>query len=330
MAGPIHFLVFYNSLLSICKNVHLAGFADDIKLWSVTRNQDDVDAFNDDLKRVENEMKKKKLQFNVKKSIVLYLGNRNPKLDIILEGEVLKSEDAVRDLGVFYSRHRHKILSKKDHISKVLSSINSKTGIIRRHFRNVDFKTYCFMYKCYILPHFLFAAEFFLNEKDEVSLKELNKTYEKYFHDIKIPEVTGDVLKFFPENPVRKALISNEKFFWLLASGYLSLSENTKLEFKEATDHETRQANANKNQLKIKTARLNPLYSSFTQSHSVQWNLYSDEDLKSCDNYCVAAEKRIDRDLPFLKSSYDAILNGKFVDQTQRRRAHIRRNLGRR
>ena len=186
------------------------------------------------------------------------------------------------------------------------------------------------MYKCYILPHFLFAAEFFLNEKDEVSLKELNKTYEKYFHDIKIPEVTGDVLKFFPENPVRKALISNEKFFWLLASGYLSLSENTKLEFKEATDHETRQANANKNQLKIKTARLNPLYSSFTQSHSVLWNLYSDEDLKSCDNYCVAAEKRIDRDLPFLKSSYDAILNGKFVDQTQRRRAHIRRNLGRR
>ena len=330
VAGPIHFLVFYNSLLSICKNVHLAGFADDIKLWSVTRNQDDVDAFNDDLKRVENEMKKKKLQFNVKKSIVLYLGNRNPKLDIILEGEVLKSEDAVRDLGVFYSRHRHKILSKKDHISKVLSSINSKTGIIRRHFRNVDFKTYCFMYKCYILPHFLFAAEFFLNEKDEVSLKELNKTYEKYFHDVKIPEVTGDVLKFFPENPVRKALISNEKFFWLLASGYLSLSENTKLEFKEASDHETRQANANKNQLKIKTARLNPLYSSFTQSHSVLWNLYSDEDLKSCDNYCVAAEKRIDRDLPFLKSSYDAILNGKFVDQTQRRRAHIRRNLGRR
>ena len=108
------------------------------------------------------------------------------------------------------------------------------------------------------------------------------------------------------------------------------LQPKDKLEFKEATDHETRQANANKNQLKIKTARLNPLYSSFTQSHSVLWNLYSDEDLKSCDNYCVAAEKRIDRDLPFLKSSYDAILNGKFVDQTQRRRAHIRRNLGRR
>ena len=330
VTGPIHFLVFYNSLLEICEKVQLAAFADDVKMWAVTRNQNDVDDFNEDLKRVEDEMKRKKLQFNVKKSVVLYLGNKNPKLDLILEGEVLKSEDAVRDLGVFYSKHRHKILSKKDHISKVLSSINSKTGIIRRHFRNVDFKTYCFMYKCYILPHFLFAAEFFLNEKDEVSLKQLNKTYEKYFHDVKIPEVDGEVLKYFPENPVRKALISNDKFFWLMASGYLSLSDTTNLEYKEKTEHETRLANTNTNQLKIKTAKRNPLYSSFTHSHSVIWNSYSDGDLKSCEKYCVAAEKRIDRDLPYLKSSYDSILEGKFQDQTRRRRDHIRRNMGRR
>ena len=186
------------------------------------------------------------------------------------------------------------------------------------------------MYKCYVLPHFLFAAEFFLSEKDEVSLKQLNKTYEKYFHDVKIPENTEEVTDYFPENPVRKALVSNEKFFWLLANGYLNLSETTGLKFREKVDHETRFANNNSNQLKIKTAKLNPLFSSFTYSHSILWNSYSDEDLKSCENYCLAASNRIDRDLPFLKNSYDEILEGKFQDQTQRRRAHIRRNLGRR
>ena len=317
VGGPIHFLVFYNSILQACKSSEALAFADDIKVFRITENEKDFKELEDDIDRINQQMKIKELDFNVKKSLVFYMGNRNKKLPIHMgdDKEVVSETDEIRDLGVFYSKNKRRILSKKHHIQTIVSKINARTGLIRKHFKYLNFRHYCFLYKTYILPYYLFAKEFFIDEEDQVSLKQLNDAFPRFFHDVRIPR-DEDITAYFPRNPVEMALASVDFFFWRYVWGNFRGIDPRFIEKVPETERKSTRFKSDMS-LKLPIPKKNVLKSSFFYQRSKIWNTYREEEHHDLMKFKTKSSQRIDEKFPFIRESSEKIMSGHYEDHSR-------------
>ena len=307
VAGPIHFLLFYNTMFQCCQNSLVLGYADDLKVARVTNCCDDFILLEKDLAALQEKMTEKGLEFNVKKTLAVYFGKNNLKIRMRLGGEKIEEAETIRDLGAYYGFHRKYLLNKRPHYDRIIGTMNRKIGIIKKNFKNVNFKSYCFLWNTYVLPHYFFAHQFYLNVGDTVMMSELNKCYRRFFYDVIIPINEAHLV---PENPVRKILIAGDLFFQEFVMGAHHLNPNL-----------IQKSNSNarlgeKFGIITKPARTDAKLYSFLNSRSKLWNQQSRETQLSTEKYHQTSALNIDQKYPLLLQTTTEIQEGKLSQHT--------------
>ena len=99
--GPTFFIILVNDMPSvITKRVKLSSFADDSKIYEVIVSIIDCICLQMVLSQVSFWSDLWQLTSNCEQSLVLHLGNANPRYIYTIEGRPLSALDCVRDLGV--------------------------------------------------------------------------------------------------------------------------------------------------------------------------------------------------------------------------------------
>ena len=109
----------------------------DAKIFKEIRFQDDIEAMQRDLRRLENWSEKWLLDFNADKCATMHIGHRNPQVSYDLNSKQLKVSDVEKDLGVYVSAD----LKPAHHVNVAAAKGNQMVGLIKRNFSEIDLGT---------------------------------------------------------------------------------------------------------------------------------------------------------------------------------------------
>ena len=154
--GPLLFLIYINDIVDNLET-SLLLFADDSKLSKHISTQDDIDALQRDLLRLEDWSSKWLLRFHPDKCHVLSLGRFEDipcwAFDYKLCGHTLEHVFEEKDLGVVIDSE----LNFATHIETKISKANSFLGLIRRTFTFLDKGSMLKLYTAFVRPHLEYA-----------------------------------------------------------------------------------------------------------------------------------------------------------------------------
>ena len=152
--GPILFLIYVNDIvMNIESTIKL--FADDAKIYRPIKDDNDPQALQEDLKRLENWSRKWLLKFDENKCKVLHFGNNNPETVYTLNGNPLENSEEERDLGI----QVHKSFKFSNHINKIAAKANSVLGRIKRTFTHLDVENVKLLYTSLVRPHLEYGVQ---------------------------------------------------------------------------------------------------------------------------------------------------------------------------
>jgi hypothetical protein len=155
--GPLLFVLYINDIVENlqCK-CYL--YADDMKIYTVVKSQDDIARLQLDVNEVVDWAENWLIKLNVSKCKVLSINakNKNKSQYSINTGNnpsVLASVELEKDLGVSIDNN----LSFENHISEIIQKSNKILGVIKRNFKDLNLKTFSLLYKAVVRSHLEYA-----------------------------------------------------------------------------------------------------------------------------------------------------------------------------
>lgn len=154
--GPYLFLLYVYDVHSQLSSNSLL-YADDMKIYREIRNQNDVNALQDDVNTLVEWGEENQLALNVKKCAFIRVTRKKNPIDTTyqIKGEKLQQVNDVRDLGI---QIEHNLIFKKQ-IYKIVNNAKRNLGLIMRHsgtFLNTT--TLKILYLTLVRSHLDFAA----------------------------------------------------------------------------------------------------------------------------------------------------------------------------
>ena len=152
--GPCLFVIFINDIdLAMDTVSFIIKFADDSKAGRVVDRQEDRDAFQDMLNRLETWSQEWQLLFNRSKCKVMHFGKDNLKQEYTMGGVALESSKQEKDLGVLIDDN----LKPKAQCAKAATKANMVLGQLMRGCTWRDPANLTKLYKVYVRPHLEYA-----------------------------------------------------------------------------------------------------------------------------------------------------------------------------
>jgi len=197
--GPTLFLCFINDLPQQVTS-ELALFADDTKLFGPVRVEDEVQKLRDDLDCLHDWSDRWQLPFNKDKCKVVHYGRNNPVAQYAMDGTIMESLEAEKDLGVVFDAK----LNFSEHIRAACRKANSRLGIVRRTFLELPPKPAVTLYKSLVRPIVEYAQTVAhpLYKREEDGLEKVQrratkqmkgmkeKSYEERLKELKLPTLS--------------------------------------------------------------------------------------------------------------------------------------------
>ena len=156
--GPTLFLIYINDISSAVREIGvpardlthsiLSLFADDTKWGRCVDRQEDRERFQMEIDRLGQWSRTWQLHFNTSKCKVMHLGKKNAKKDYTMDGSVLESTAAEKDIGVMIQD----TLKPSLHCAKTAAKANGVLGQLSRAVLYRDSNTFIRLYLVYVRP----------------------------------------------------------------------------------------------------------------------------------------------------------------------------------
>jgi hypothetical protein len=208
--GPLLFVIFINDLSKrIIKDTKL--YADDTKVISINRCQDDSKLLQEDINTLVKWSEEWMIKFNESKCKVMYFGKQNPKHEYIMNNTILSETTIEKDLGIYISNN----LEWGHHINTAVGKANKKLGLIKNSFEYLDETTLKLLYKSLVRPHLEYGASIWSPQwkKDILKLESVQrratkieslrgKTYDERLSILDLPSLEvrrrrGDLIQMY-------------------------------------------------------------------------------------------------------------------------------------
>jgi len=184
--GPVLFLIFINDLPNTMKcTVKL--FADDTKLYSILRNNEEANNLQDDVFRASEWANLWNLEFNAKKCKTMHIGKSDGDDYFIKNNqgniEEISKVKEEKDLGVRFDSE----LKFKQHIGEKIKLANRNLGLICKTFTYMTEQTLMNLYKALVRPHLEYATPIWYPryKKDKIAVENVQRRATKMVKGIR-------------------------------------------------------------------------------------------------------------------------------------------------
>ena len=145
--GPILFIIFINDLPKLVTS-YTRIFADDTKIFKAIESMDDTKVLQNDLIELANWSKKWQLPFNESKCKVIHFGKKNPHQSYNMNNIQLEAVSEEKDPGITFDPD----LKFGPHIRNIISKANSRVGLIKNTFEDLQPQNFKILYKSLVRP----------------------------------------------------------------------------------------------------------------------------------------------------------------------------------
>ena len=155
--GPLLFNIFINDIADCFKKSNFLLFADDLKIYSHVKVENDVEAIQNDLNNLDMWCKNNSLNINISKTNVVTFSNKHITIikDYKMNGESILRKESIKDLGVLFSSK----FKFKQHITKAVNLANFALGRLKKLCRDFsDIKTIINLYKTLVWSKMEFGS----------------------------------------------------------------------------------------------------------------------------------------------------------------------------
>ena len=145
--GPILFIIFINDLPQEVQS-YINIFADDTKLFRAIRSMSDINNLQEDIDKLVACSLKWQLYFNNTKCKVIHYGKNNPNHTYKIDNSDLTTDSEEKDLGITFD----KALTFSNQIHQICAKANSRVGLIKKTFTNLNKNIIRLLHKSLVRP----------------------------------------------------------------------------------------------------------------------------------------------------------------------------------
>ena len=149
--GPTLFVIFINDMPAVARNC-IELFADDAKLYSTIRSEDDVISLQNDINNLAEWSMLWQLPLNVEKCKCMHIGRDKNHDSYQIDQHMLENVKEEKDLGIIVNQLKFHM-----HTSAAVIKANSILGLIKRSFVASDEDTLSLLFTSMVLPHLEYA-----------------------------------------------------------------------------------------------------------------------------------------------------------------------------
>lgn len=229
LLGPLLFIIFVADISSCFRSSKILLYADDMKILSPIRSNEDASRLQEDLNRFQNYCTINKLDLNISKCYVCSF-TRKPihiLFNYTLKNSSLSRVSFIRDLGVTFDSK----LLFDNHVNNVVNKASKALGfVLRMSSQFQSLKTFKILYCAYVRSHLEYASQVwnpsygvYINRIEGIQRKFLR--YLQYRTNVYLPDYSARCKKqhLLPLHERRR--IADLSYLLSLANGTIDCPE---------------------------------------------------------------------------------------------------------